>query len=277
MRAVRAEGLGNRILERAAYESGPRHGFESHGRRALFPSVIAYCLPSSFNTTNRTLGGWTTDSVVGHGDPEDQFTAMVEMITEDMGAAPLAQFRAIHNTLFASTIRCTSCGHTNDPHHSEERTISLPLRAELNGRSIEAFVADFLHDKISDYKCEGCHRKVVVTRKVRITSPADILTLQLKRANWNGGVIKTKVGITESLDLTKYAVDPSVPLKYELVATVAHFGSSKFGHYVAYGRGPDGRWTQFDDASTSRISPSEAMNPSGSFRPVLAYYQRVKE
>lgn len=241
-----------------------------------YPPCVPLC--PALNPTDLTfLGGWATDSVNGHGDPEDQFTAMVELMTEDVGAEGLAQFHAIHNTLFTSCIRCSSCGHTTDQHHSEERTISLPLDAKLNNQNLESFLGAFLQDKISGYKCEGCHETVDVVREVKISSPADVLALQLKRASWSGKVIKTKVQITQFLDLTEHAVDGSVPLTYELIATVAHTGTSNWGHYIAYGLGPDGHWNQFDDMDTTRANVEEAMNPGGGFKPVLLYYKRVRE
>lgn len=199
------------------------------------------------------------------------------MMAEDMGTSGHARFQAIHSTLLTSSIRCSSCGHTTEPHHSSERTLSLPLEPRLNGANLESFVSAFLRDKISGYRCDGCKMTVNVTREVKIASPADVITLQLKRAGWNGSTIKTKVGITHKLDLTAHAVDASAPLQYELVSTVSHLGSSNFGHYIAHAIGPDGKWTEFDDASTTKVGAKAPLAPPGKFKPVLLYYKRVKE
>ncbi|KFZ09004.1 hypothetical protein V501_05754 [Pseudogymnoascus sp. VKM F-4519 (FW-2642)] len=224
---------------------------------------------------DRTLAirGWATDNPEEYGDPDDQFTAMLEMMSEDMGAMGHTRFQAIHSTLLTSSIRCSSCGHTTDPHHSAERTLSVPLESSLSGSSLEVFVAAFLRDKISGYRCEGCQKPVNVTRDVKIASPADVISVQLKRAGWNG-TIKTKVGITRVLDLTKHAVDGSTELRYELVSTVSHQGNSRFGHYIAHAVGPDGKWTEFNDECTRKVSPKAVLMPAG-FKPVLLYYKRV--
>ncbi|OBT67814.1 hypothetical protein VE03_02425 [Pseudogymnoascus sp. 23342-1-I1] len=224
---------------------------------------------------DRTLAirGWATDNPEEYGDPDDQFTAMLEMMSEDMGAMGHTRFQAIHSTLLTSSIRCSSCGHTTDPHHSAERTLSVPLESGLSGSGLEVFVAAFLRDKISGYKCEGCQKSVNVTRDVKIASPADVISVQLKRAGWNG-TVKTKVGIQRVLDLTKHAVDASTQLRYELVSTVSHQGNSRFGHYIAHAVGPDGKWTEFNDECTRKVSPKAVLMPPG-FKPVLLYYKRV--
>ncbi|KFY11650.1 hypothetical protein V492_04345 [Pseudogymnoascus sp. VKM F-4246] len=226
---------------------------------------------------DRTLAirGWATDNPEEYGDPDDQFTAMLEMMSEDMGAMGHTRFQAIHSTLLTSSIRCSSCGHTTDPHHSAERTLSVPLEAGLSGSGLDAFIAAFLRDKISGYRCEGCQKSVNVTRDVKIASPADVISVQLKRAGWNG-TVKTKVGITRVLDLTKHAVDPSTQLRYELVSTVSHQGNSRFGHYIAHAVGPDGKWTEFNDECTRKVSPKAVLMPPG-FKPVLLYYKRVQK
>jgi ubiquitin C-terminal hydrolase len=198
---------------------------------------------------------------------------MLEMMSEDMGAMGHTRFQAIHSTLLTSSIRCSSCGHTTEPHQSAERTLSVPLESGLSGSNLEIFVAAFLRDKISGYRCEGCQKAVNVIRDVKIASPADVITVQLKRAGWNG-TVKTKVGITRVLDLTKHAVDCSTQLRYELVSSVSHQGNTASGHYIAHAIGPDGRWTEFNDETTHRVSPKAVLAPPG-FKPVLLYYKRV--
>lgn len=219
--------------------------------------------------------GWSTDSSNEQGDPDDQFSSMMEMMVKDVGES-VEQFTAIHNTLFTSTITCSSCGHKTDPNVSEERTLALPLEERLHGKGLPAFISAFLKDKIDGYKCEGCKKHVKIVRHRKISSPADVFTTQLKYVNAYGNITKTKVLIPATLDLSEHSADPTQRLVYKLVAAVAHWGAAGFGHYIAFGLGPDKKWIKFDDEEPSRVILKEVLKPA-KFRPVLLYYQRVIE
>lgn len=221
------------------------------------------------------MRGWRTDSSNQQGDPDEQFAKMMQFIHEDMGKSQALQFEAIQQTILSSSITCPGCGHTTDPNISEISNFSLGLSPHLSGKKMPIFLRDYMEDDIEGYRCEGCKKLVNVTRQSKILSPADIVTVQVKRANF-GYKTNTKILLLPKLNLTKYSVDPSKELQYELMATVCYYGNSNSGHYIAYCKGPTGEWREFDDKQTTATDVSAALGyKRGSFDPVLLYYKRV--
>lgn len=225
--------------------------------------------------------GWKTDDWSEQGDPDEQFAKMMEFIHLDMGNNQAEQFMSIYATLVGTSIHCSSCGHSTTPNISELANFSIGLAPHLNGQKLGRFFKEYMEDhSIEDYRCEGCKQKVRVSKLTKIYSPADIVTVQIKRANFVGrGMSRTEVALTEKLNLTKYSATPNVQLQYELVSTVCYVGDSRSGHYIAHGLGPNGDWKAFDDNSTS---PSNVFQALGSarrdrFDPVLLYYKRIYE
>lgn len=221
------------------------------------------------------LRGWKTDSSNEQGDPDEQFTKMMQFIQQDMGKHQAPQFEAIQSTMLASSITCSKCGHTTEPNYSEISNFALGLPPHLNGKRISFFIKAYMEDHIEGYRCEGCKKQVDVVRKNKIVCPADIVTIQIKRASF-GFKCNTKISLDPKLNLTRYAMDTTKPLLYELMATVCYAGTGTWGHYIAHAKGPTGEWRKFDDKETSLSSIGEALgHTSRSFEPVLLYYKRV--
>lgn len=219
--------------------------------------------------------GWTTDTSNEQGDPDEQFTKMMQFIQQDMGKHQAPQFEAIQSTVLASSITCPGCGHTTEPNISEISNFALGLSPHLNGRKMPIFIKAYMEDEIEGYRCEGCKKLVNVTRQSKILSPADIVTVQIKRADF-GFYANTKIALMPKLNLTRYAMDPSKELQYELMATVCYSGNTNFGHYIAHCKGPTGEWRTFDDKQTTPTDVYGALGIGrGSFDPVLLYYKRV--
>ena len=221
------------------------------------------------------LRGWKTDSLNEQGDPDEQFAKMMQFIHQDMGKSQALQFEAIQSTITATSITCPDCGHTTDPNISENTNFSLGLPQHLSGKKMAFFIKAYMEDDIEGYRCENCKNLVNVTRQVKILSPADIVTIQVKRANY-GYTSRTKIQLMPKINLTRYSVDPTKELQYELMATVCHSGSTDYGHYIAHCRGPAGDWREFDDKDTRPSSVVGALGiGKSSFDPVLLYYKRV--
>ncbi|KAA8573564.1 hypothetical protein EYC84_005148 [Monilinia fructicola] len=60
-------------------------------------------------------------------------------------------------------------------------------------------------------------------------------------------------------------------MEYELVASVSHTGSLNSGHYICDARGPDGRWSCFNDMYHSATTLAKALRGN---EPYLLFYQR---
>lgn len=226
-----------------------------------------------------THRGWRTDDYSDQGDPDEQFAKMMEFIAEDMGHHQTEQFRAIYSTLVGASIVCSVCDHRTPPNISELANFSIGLSPHLNGQKLKAFIKEYMEEHgIEGYRCEGCKNKVNVAKLTRIYSPADIVTVQIKRASYRG-VSNTQIGLTERLNLTPYNAQDGVQLQYELVSTVCYVGNSRSGHYIAHGLGPNGDWRCFDDKSLSPSSVNQALglDMRSRFEPVLLYYRRIYE
>lgn len=123
-------------------------------------------------------------------------------------------------------------------------------------------------------RCDGCKTNISRTRQHRIQTPPEVLVVQFKRFSWGiRGPSKNskRVPFNETLDVSRWTTDPSKPAKYNLQAVVAHSGSLKIGHYIAYIRGPDGVRRISDDAVTKPTDDKAWLNPKG-FDPYILFY-----
>jgi ubiquitin carboxyl-terminal hydrolase 36/42 len=213
---------------------------------------------------------------MGQGDPEDQFIRMLDMLSDDMGEAALKIFHSVFDTRLRAAITCGSCGHSREPTFSHTRSFIVPLPRSLNGKSLEAFMASNFTDELG-IPCDKCHSRKRVHKITSITSPADVITIQLNRAHWDGSITNTRISIPELLNLSPLAQEesPRFSHKYRLLATVCHMGGNGAGHYICYARGPNGSWKEFDDSNVSPSSAQEAVSGKHGVKPVLLYYQRI--
>lgn len=134
--------------------------------------------------------------------------------------------------------------------------------------------------------CENCHLQCKQEIQQRLTELPPVLVIVLKRFDYN---IHSSFGIhsftsqnkiseyvdfpLEGLDLSSYVLN-SIPAIYDLICVCNHSGGSFFGHYYAYCRtvvGEGTQWMEFNDSSTSVISPS-AIPSSNAY--LLFYHRR---
>ena len=106
-----------------------------------------------------------------------------------------------------------------------------------------------------------------------------ILIIHLKRfKKSNNGFSKFNHVIDfpiEGLDLSKFTTDPNLPknkVKYDLFATVNHFGSLFKGHYVAYIHSSQMKqWVEFDDDELKSIQNTKGFVND---KPYILFYRR---
>ena len=136
-----------------------------------------------------------------------------------------------------------------------------------------------MEEVVEDYKCEKCEDRGVKSRALLIGHGPDILTVQLKRFDWDGNKIATAVRIPTTLSLDNYRdVGNDCRLLYELAAVIKHAGSGGFGHYICDVRAGDGEWYCFDDDKKSNSSVVEAASSSNlGFTPYILYFRRKLE
>ena len=92
-----------------------------------------------------------------------------------------------------------------------------------------------------------------MNRTLRLTYPANILILHLKRFSDTQEKKNTPVQIYGSIDLSQYSY---IPVSYALKAIIVHVGTVEQGHYVSYTKKDNNQviyifilrqWYLFDD------------------------------
>ncbi|KAI4743076.1 cysteine proteinase [Aureobasidium sp. EXF-12298] len=168
------------------------------------------------------------------------------------------------------------CGDCKKVHtHSDPASVSLsvpiPDRPTVN---LTDCLNTYHREPNVTIRCDKCKKNTKRTRIFQIDNAPDVLPIQLMRFGYGArGPTKNKkhVDFPEELDLSPWTVDKSKPSKYRLQAIVAHSGSLKFGHYIAYVKGADGV-KEISDSSVSNSNAKEWRRPTSGFNPYILVY-----
>lgn len=130
-------------------------------------------------------------------------------------------------------------------------------------------------EQVEGYRCEKCNDESRKRRHLLVGFGPDVLTVQLKRFEWNGTKVNTVVRIPTTLDLDAYRdVGNTDCMRYQLTAVIKHAGSGGFGHYICDARAADGQWYRFDDRRKTASSAEEATSSRRGFTPYILYFKR---
>lgn len=128
------------------------------------------------------------------------------------------------------------------------------------------------------YKCTKCKKKGQATKRFSIHRPPNVVTIQLKRFEFNrySGKITKHIEFPEFLNLRPYTSDPSgASLMYRLNAVLVHSGSScNAGHYYSYVRNSNNSWFRMDDERVSSAGLQNVLNQNAY---ILFYIKRTAE
>ena len=186
------------------------------------------------------------------------------------------QFQSLFSVGHEAAWKCSHCGKKHVKVDPPSYSLQLSIHAPRNQPVTITTCLDAYHrEENLTIRCDGCKKNVPRTRLHRIQNAPDVLYIQLKRFAFNGFSSAKNgkpVQFGEILDLSRWTVDPSQPAKYKLQAVVAHSGTLKTGHYIAFVRGPDGI-RRISDESVSRAADNEWRNPRG-FAPYILLYSK---
>lgn len=129
------------------------------------------------------------------------------------------------------------------------------------------------------YVCDGCHEEPIAVRRLSMAAPGpQLLLLHFKRfrVGSRGQFSKDSSSVRLPLHfsaqhlLAQRAHEvPDVP-EYDLVGTVCHSGGLHSGHYIAFTRVGEDKWTRISDSSVGEATlPSSGMHSA-----YMALYQR---
>eukprot|EP01061_Rhynchopus_euleeides_P045368 TRINITY_DN811_c0_g1_i1.p1 TRINITY_DN811_c0_g1~~TRINITY_DN811_c0_g1_i1.p1 ORF type:complete len:883 (+),score=295.63 TRINITY_DN811_c0_g1_i1:221-2869(+) len=177
-----------------------------------------------------------------------------------------------------SAVCCPHCAHQSVS-FSVQQSLQLPIR-----RSEDATVADCISKYTeeeqlpegSEWKCDGCGRKVRAKKQLSLWSTPATLVMTLSRFRTMGNLadkIRQKVRFGPTLDVSPFISNPSKgKTLYDLVAVVNHDGGMGGGHYTADVRGrEDKSWHWFSD---DRFRPSSG---SPDFEKAYVLYYKLRE
>jgi len=136
-------------------------------------------------------------------------------------------------------------------------------------KCLAAFSAREQLNKMNTWYCSRCKDHVQAYKKMDVWSVPKVLTLHLKRFQYESGYAREKIDslvkFHEYLDMTPHVQGPQnqKPLKYRLFAVSNHIGMGiSSGHYTAYARHNE-KWKLFndsrvDDATINDVCSQEA-------------------
>ncbi|KAG9671775.1 cysteine proteinase, partial [Aureobasidium melanogenum] len=189
--------------------------------------------------------------------------------------------KGIDKNHFASLFRvkhkiswvCEGCKkvHTHSDPPGFSLSVPIPNRS---GVSLADCLNTYHRESNVTIRCDKCKKNSKRTRIFKLDNAPDVLPIQLMRFGYGArGPTKNKqhVDFPEELDISPWALDQSQPSKYRLQAIVAHSGSLKFGHYIAYVRGADGI-KEISDSSVSNSNAKEWRRPTSGFNPYILVY-----
>jgi len=80
--------------------------------------------------------------------------------------------------ILISTVTCPGCGQKI---FLTEKPVMLSV-AISKCRSVQDCIGLFFEDElVSDYKCDGCNKRVQIIKSAELASAPDVLIIQLKR------------------------------------------------------------------------------------------------
>ena len=210
----------------------------------------------------------------------------------------------LFNNIFGgSTLQQVKCTNPDCGNISERRDnihfLSLDIK---NAKSVKECLDNFIkEEKIEDYHCEKCDKKITNIKKVLINNIPNILIIHLQRISFsyetfNMVKINSQIKFDKVLNIKEYTVDKknkddSIYYEYELQGIIIHSGTAQYGHYYSIisneEKGGLGNWLKFNDSIASKVKYDEILgeafgnnydnNQYGSSAYMLIYRKVIKK
>ena len=181
------------------------------------------------------------------------------------------------NILGGSTLQQVKCTNPDCGNISERKEninfLSLDIK---NVNNVEECLDKFiLEEKIEDYHCEKCDKKITNIKRVLIDKIPNILIIHLQRIafsyeTFNMEKINSYITFEKYLNIKKYTVDKDnkdIPLEYfdyNLQGIIIHSGTAQYGHYYSFTYDDlkekeknldpkKDKWFKFNDSTVSKV------------------------
>ena len=234
-------------------------------------------------------------------DAQEFLSRLIEKIDEGLKGGSQ---KYLCNNIFGGTtlqqVRCTNqdCGNISE-RRENINYLSLDIKDCDNiQKCLDKFIAE---EKIEDYHCEKCDKKITNIKNVLIDKIPNILIIHLQRIafsyeTFNMEKINDYIYFEKTLNIKNYTLNknneemPSDYFEYELQGVLIHSGTAQFGHYysIIYSEEKDvtGKWYKFNDTSVTEINydmmlsdafGNNARQEYGSSAYMLIYQKKLKK
>ena len=202
-------------------------------------------------------------------DAQEFLSRLIEKIDEGLKGSSQ---NYLWNNIFGGTtlqqVRCTNqdCGNISE-RKENINYLSLDIKNCDNiQKCLDKFIAE---EKIEDYHCEKCDKKITNIKNVLIDKIPNILIIHLQRIafsydTFNMEKINDYIYFEKTINIKNYTLNknnddmPSDYFEYELQGVLIYSGTSQFGHYysIIYSDEEDitGKWYKFNEASITQIN-----------------------
>ena len=254
----------------------------------LFFSEKEYYNPKEFCYSFKDFDGNPTNTMVQQ-DSQEFLNAFCDKIENSLKNTNL---KYIINNVFVgrtcSQVICDACGNVSNRFEDfYNLTLEVANMKTLND-SLNKLI---LPEKIDDFNCEGCGKKVTITKRTSLCDLPNVLILHLKRFYMNYDIEHTeknnsKLEFPLDINLKKFCIEELMHLtaagyetdeiyykddeyyEYELKGVNVHMGSADGGHYYSFidvnreGKGNEisfdknSNWLKFNDSSVSKFDIS---------------------
>lgn len=256
--------------------------------------------PKSFVYSFKDYDGNPTNINV-QCDAQEFLSRLIEKIDEGLKSGSQ---KYLCNNIFGGTtlqqVKCTNqdCGNISE-RKENINYLSLDIKNCDNiQKCLDKFIAE---EKIEDYHCEKCDKKITNIKNVLIDKIPNILIIHLQRIafsyeTFNMEKINDYIYFEKTLNIKNYTINknnediPSDYFEYELQGVLIHSGTAQYGHYysIIYSEEKDvtGKWYKFNDTSVTEINYDMMTNDAfgnnarqdyGSSAYMLIYQKKIKK
>ena len=224
--------------------------------------------PKSFVFSFKDYDGNPTNPNV-QCDAQEFLTRFIEKLEDNIKNTP-GRFLC-QNILGGTTIQQIICANTDCRNISERKDSIIYLSLDIKGnKTLEDCLEKFTgEEKIEDYHCEKCDKKITHIKKVLIDKLPNILILHLQRIAFNYETflmqkINDEVAFEKEINIKKYTFEKNNKnikkenYDYELIGVIIHSGTAQYGHYYSVifsqDKKYDNKWYKFNDTSVTETT-----------------------
>ena len=188
-------------------------------------------------------------------------TAMVSVET---------QFGIHYDSVLSSL---TSCGAPVTRKREKLFILQLALPPALNVITLRNCIDNWSRSESVPMTCTGCGLRHDFKKNLSLVAGSAILIIQLKRttAQMTKDTRRVSFETTYESKVLLPASDQKVSQYYDLYAVISHIGTTAHGgHYVAYIKRRDGRWSLRNDSTSCDVTEARVKNVTAD----LLFYRR---